>query len=157
MTAVRRLGVALIGVMVLGAACASSPTQQPQAWPGALWTKSGAIVSPLIIDAAAGPSQCGDWRSATFLTLGWPLGHRALSATQARQYVRDLGGVIDPANLRSHLDLHASLPPDARPTGYFEGEAQLYLAHSDEDVAIYMVEGNTVERWPRSDPMTTCS
>ena len=157
MTLNGRLGVVLIGVMLLGSGCASSPTRQPQAWPGALWTKNGAIVPPLIIDAAAGPSPCDGWQSATFLTLGWPLGRRASFSTQARQYVRDPRGVVDPANLRSHLDLHATLPPDARPTGYFDGGAQLYVAPSNEDVAIYIVEGSTVERWPRSDPMTTCS
>src|SRR4051812_47292716 len=42
-------------------------------------------------------------------------------------------------------------------TGFAVKGVALYLAPSDEDEAVYLVAGSTVERWPRSDPMTLCS
>ena len=120
------------------------------------FTKDGHQVDPLVAVARAGPAHCG-WQSATFLTLGWPLGRRALFASEARQYINDPNGVVPHADLRGTLDLHAKLPPDAKPTGYWKGDAQLYLAPSDQDVAAYFVGGGHVERWPRADPMTVCS
>lgn len=120
------------------------------------FTKDGHQVDPSVAVARAGPAHCG-WQSATILILGWPLGRHALFASEARQYISDPNGVIPHTNLRSTLDLHAKLPPDAKPTGYWKGDAQLYLASSDQDVAAYFVGGGHVERWPRSDPMEACS
>ena len=123
------------------------------AYPGQPWTKGGMDLPPSVIVAAAGPAQCG-MQSVTLLTIGWPLGTPAQFASQARQYVRDPKNVV---GLRSRLDLHTKLPPGARSTGFRDGEAELYIAPRDVDRAVYVVYGNTVERWPRSDPMTTCS
>jgi len=125
----------------------------PLPYPGNPWTHNGKEVPASEIVAAAGPAHCG-WQSATFLTLGWPLGTRPQTATGARQFIRDPANVL-PQSLP--LDLHSTLPADARPTGYANGPVDLYLSPSDQDRSIYMVLGSTVERWPRSDPMTLCS
>jgi hypothetical protein len=54
--------------------------------------------------------------------------------------------------------LRATLPSDARPTGYRYGDTlQLYVAASDQDSAVYLVAPGGAERWPRTDPMTLCS
>jgi hypothetical protein len=150
---------AVMAALVLGGvflAARSGPFDPPLAYPGQVWVKDGKLVSPLIVDVAGGPAHCG-WQSAAFLTLGWPLGTSAAFAIQARQYVRDPGGVTQNAKLRSRFDLSARLPADARPTGFLEGGTQLYLAPSDEDIAAYVVYSGHVERWPRSNPMTVCS
>ena len=122
-------------------------------YPGYPWTHDGKEVPASEIVAAAGPTHCG-WQSATFLTLGWPLGTRPQTATGARQFIRDPNYVL-PRSLP--LDLHAKLPADARPTGYRYGLVDLYLSPADQDQSVYLVLGSTVERWPRSDPMTLCS
>jgi hypothetical protein len=126
----------------------------PAPYPGRAWTRDGVEVPPSEIVAAAGPEHCG-WQSATFLTLGWPLGTRPQTAAGARQYVRDPRHVL--GSRLPALELDATLPADASPTGYAYGAVWLYLAPSDQDQAVYMVLGDNVERWPRSDPMTLCS
>jgi hypothetical protein len=146
----------VLAAVIFGACSNSSLFGSPRAWPGTAWTRYGHQVPYSVVDAAAGPSQCG-WESATFLTVGWPLGTSAQHATQARQYIRDSSTVVPQSNLRSKLELDARLPTDARNTGYRDGSVQLYLAASDEDAAIYVVADGRVERWPRSDPMTVCS
>jgi hypothetical protein len=112
-------------------------------------------VAPDVIVAAAGPEHC-QWQSATFLTIGWPLGTPARDAGSARQYIRDPLGVV-PAHLLAPFEKKIDVPRDARPTGYRYQNIQLYLAPSDQDSAAYLVGPGSVERWPRSDPMTVCS
>lgn len=128
--------------------------RSPDPYPGKAWTRGGVEVPPTEIVAAAGPEHCG-WQSATFLTLGWPLGTRPQTAAGARQYVRDPRRVL-PSRLPP-LELDATLPADASPTGYAHGPVRLYLAPSDQDRAAYLVLGDSVERWPRSDPIAVCS
>ncbi len=106
------------------------------------------------IVAAAGPEHCA-WQSATVLTLGWPLGTRPPTAAGARQYIRDPRHVL--ASRLPALELEATLPADASQTGYAYGPVRLYLASSDQDEAVYLVLGDSIERWPHSDPMTLCS
>ncbi len=127
---------------------------EPAPYPGRAWVNGSTEVPPSEIVAAAGPAHCG-WQSATFLTIGWPLGTRPQTSVGARQYIRDPRHVL--GSRLPALRLDATLPADARPTGYFEGPVQLYLAPSDQDQAVYLVLGQNVERWPRSDPMTLCS
>jgi len=90
--------------------------------------------------------------------------HSGLAARHQRPVRRssqaihpDPNGVIPTTNLRSRLSLNAELPSDDRSTGYQDRNAKLYLAPSDEDNAVYIVNGRSIERWPRSDPMTLCS
>ncbi len=159
--------VAAFGIAASTVVACASPSQQPVItgttiaevfasplpYPGYPWTHDGKHVPASEIVAAAGPAHCG-WQSATFLTLGWPLGTRPQTATGARQFIRDPDNVL-PRSLP--LDLPSTLPPDARPTGYAYGPVELYLSPSDQDQWVYMVLGSTVEQWPRSDPMTLCS
>lgn len=129
----------------------------PPAWPGVGWTRNGRVVPREEIAAAAGPEHCG-WQSATFLTLGWPPGTRAQHANGARQYLRDPRGVLS-GGPRLALEPRASLPPDARPSGYRTGDVELWLA-ADADRYVYFVDARNhmaAERWPRSDPMTLCA
>jgi hypothetical protein len=129
----------------------------PPAYPGYAWTKDGKSVSRSVIVAAAGPAHCHS-QSATFLTIGWPLGTDAQTGAQDRQFVRDPQHVVPVSAFKGSLDLRATLPSDARPTGYRYGDTlQLYLAASDQDSAVYLVAPGGAERWPRTDPMTLCS
>jgi len=103
---------------------------------------------------AAGPGHCG-WESATYLTIGWPPGTVASDSRGTHLYIRDPHGVVG-ASYRDGLVRHASLPPDARPTGHRHGSIEIYVSPSDQDRAIYVVGADGAERWPRSDPMTLC-
>lgn len=123
-------------------------------YPGYVWTRNGQPVTPEELGTVAAPGHCG-WQSATFLSIGWPPGTHSRSAAEARQYIRDPKGVTR-TTFRDRLDLQATLPRDALATGYVHDGIEIYLSPSDQDEAIYVVGSRTVERWPRSDPMTLC-
>jgi len=124
----------------------------PPSYPGYGWTRNGRPVTPQELVSAAGPAHCG-WESATLLTIGWPPGTVSPTASGARLYVRDPNGVL---GYRQLLVLHATLPENARPTGYRYGSLELFLSPSDQDKAIYIVSRSGVERWPRANPMNVC-
>jgi len=129
---------------------------RPPAWPGKPWSYAGHSVDSEVLTAAAGPSHCS-WDSATFLTIGWPLGTRAHSSSQSRQYLRDPAGVVESAPLRGSWMKNPPIPRDAKDTGYTYGALELVLAQSDQDAYIYVISPRDSERWPRSDPQTACS
>jgi hypothetical protein len=122
--------------------------------PGYQWTRNGVLVSSRELGTSAGPEHCA-WQSATFLTIGWPLGTISESARQSRQYIRDPRGVLH-GSFKERFAGSATLPRDARATGYRYGPFELFLSPSDQDQFVYVVGPSAVERWPRSDPMTLC-
>jgi hypothetical protein len=137
----------LIGVQTNSVAAAFD---RPPTWPGYQWARNGWKVPWQELSTSAGPAHCG-WESATFLNIGWPLGTRATRANQARLY-----DPHDVVGYRGRLIRNATLPHDARPTGYKLGSIQIYFSPSDQDRAIYLVARAGAERWPRSNPMLGC-
>lgn len=128
----------------------------PPEYPGYQWTRDGRpAVRGFELTTAAGPAHC-ELESTTFLTIGWPIGTVSRNATEARQFIRDPRGVVPTRNLQNELELHATLPVDARPTGYRYADLEVYFSPSDQDWAVYVVGPAGAERWPRSDPMTLC-
>jgi hypothetical protein len=71
-------------------------------------------------------------------------------------YIRDPQGVYS-AKYRDVWVRNATLPADAKPTGYRLGPIELYLSPTDQDEAIYVVAPAGAERWPRVDPMGLCA
>ena len=126
----------------------------PPAWPGYAWSFDGRTVDWPVAATAAGPAHCA-LQSVTMLTMGWPAGTASRSAAHSRQFIRDPKGAVPAANLRTTLDLHAHLPADAQPTGLTYRGVQIDTSPSDGS-AVWVVGGGSVERWPRSDPMTLC-
>ena len=49
------------------------------------------------------------------------------------------------------LDLDTRLPPHARDTGYRAGELELWIG-ADAERYVYVVRGDDVERWARTEP-----
>jgi hypothetical protein len=126
----------------------------PQPYPGQTWTKDGRPVDGQELNSAAGPDHCA-WQSAVMMHLGWPLGTVSQTSTEIHQFIRDPDGVID-QRLRDKLAIAIDLPPDARDTGYRNGELELWLSPSDPDAA-YLRVRDDVERWPRADPVLACA
>jgi hypothetical protein len=119
-----------------------------------MWLRDGRAVSGFELSTFAGPDHCG-WQSATFLIIGWPVGTVSRTIDEARQYVRDPHGAVK-GSLRDRLVVRATLPADARPTGYRHGSIELYLSPPDQDDGIYVVGPGGAERWPRDNPPTGC-
>lgn len=139
----------LIGVQTDSVAAAFD---RPPAFPGYQWARNGWKVPWQELVTFEGARHCS-WQSATFLSIGWPLGTRASRADQSRLYIRDPNDVV---GYRERLIRNATIPHDARPTGYQLGSIQIYFSPSDQDQAVYLVAPAGAERWPRADPMTGC-
>ena len=120
------------------------------AYPGYRWSRDGKEVGEFELTSISGPSHCG-WQSATMLFIAWPPGTIATTSAQSRFYIRDPQGAFG-SDYRDRLGLRATLPADARPTGYRLGWIELYLSPGDQDEAIYVVAPSGAERWPRVDP-----
>jgi hypothetical protein len=169
---VRRTLLAAVGLVLLSA-CGSAPPatsgrplqaaaapprpavadyfSPPQPFPGPTWTLNGRPVDGSILNSFAGPEHCG-WQSATMMHLGRPID---TLSRNVHQFIRDPDGVVD-RGLRERLAPHATLPADARGTGYRDGELELWLAPSDPD-SVYLRAGDDVERWPRAQRIFGCA
>jgi hypothetical protein len=115
---------------------------------------------PLVLHTFEGAEHCG-WTSVTFMTMGWPPGSEAAYGTDSyRQYARDPYGVLFPLAAEP-FEPNAAVPDDAAYTGFHRGGWQLWVAPSDSDRAIYVVQGDpgsggVVERWTRNVAPAIC-
>lgn len=128
----------------------------PAGWPGKPWSKDGRTVAWSELEASGGPAHCG-WDTITMLNIGWPLGTSSISSAEDRQYLRDPSHAITTPWLLGSWAKNPKLPSDAGDTGYRYGAVKLYLAPSDQDAYAYLLAPADSERWPRSDPPTTCA
>jgi hypothetical protein len=136
-------------------ASVASAFDAPPGYPGYRWSRDGREVGEFELTTIAGPSHCG-WQSATMIFIGWPLGTIAPTSASSRMYVRDPQGLYE-TEVRDRLVRNATLPTDAKPSGYRLGPIELYLSPSDQDQALYVVAPSGAERWPRVDPMRLCA
>ena len=63
-----------------------------------------------------------------------------------RLYVRTPSGGVDPSQLEMTWSLNATLPDATSDTGYVSGRLRLFTR--DDGRAIYVVDGDRVERLP---------
>jgi immunoglobulin-like protein involved in spore germination len=123
-------------------------------------TPNGEPGGPLVLHAFEGPEHCG-WTSITFMHLGWPVGTATDGFTDGtRQYLRDPQGLLG-SMTNGAFRRDASLPEDAVDTGYHRGDWQLWVAPSDADRALYVVNADpaahgVIERWPRATGFIGC-
>ena len=89
-----------------------------------------------------GHEHC-DTQSVTFLHYG-----------RDEQFVRDPEGVLPREQLKGVYEARATLPDDAHDTGYHRDDWRLWIDRHGE--AAYLVQGETVERWPAAVPPIAC-
>jgi hypothetical protein len=136
------------------------------------WTAPDGSIAPngtggdghLVMHSYEGAEHCG-WTSATFLSLGWPVGTESANWNGARQYVRDPQGIFS-SSVAGSFDGDATLPDDAANTGYHRGDWQLWIAPSDADRVVYLMNADptaqtdpaapVVERWARAVDVIAC-
>jgi hypothetical protein len=134
----------------------------PSPYAGSWQDRTGKIVPDgakgrrLVAVSYDGPRHCG-WESVTFLVLAWPPGRIAASdqARNVRQYLRDPKEVL--ADLEAGGFGRASLPADARDTGYHHGAYRLWVSSSNADRFVYVAGPGGVERWPRATRQIGCA
>ncbi len=112
----------------------------------------------LVMHSYQGAEHCGlDVRHAPLARLAGRHGDR--NGDRARQYVRDPQGIFS-SSIAGSFDGDATLPDDAADTGYHRGDWQLWVAPSDADRAVYLVNADpashVVERWARAVDVIAC-
>jgi hypothetical protein len=88
-----------------------------------------------------------NWETALFLEVGWPLGTVADTPDTTRLFVRDPDGIFADAESVA-FEAQAELPVDAINTGFHRGTWELWTSATIADKAAFLVNGNTVEKWP---------
>lgn len=141
-----------VAALVLAAGC-TGPEQPSSS--AEQWTRDGAPVSFEVINSYDGGPPC-DWAGTRFLSVSFPIHLAPSGAPHAAQYVRDPDGVLPGAQTRPAFRPGATLPADAKPTGYERDGTALWLADSDRASTAYLVKGDVIEAWPRADPILGC-
>lgn len=109
-------------------------------------TDDGCLVRIDVVAERPGPSHC-EWEDAQVLITGDPVGSAYGRGNASRHYIRDPDGVFGKEALAEGFDPGATLPTDAVYSGFRSGTRELWTAASD-GAAAYLVDGETVERWP---------
>lgn len=103
-----------------------------------------------VITDHRGSDHCNE-QSARVITTGTPLGERFTNREDSSSYIRDPKGAYGVPAFTEDLDLDADLPDAAEDTGFRQADTELW-AVPDDPSAIYLVDGDDVERWPAGDP-----
>ena len=101
----------------------------------------------------AGDEHC-DWESVTFLDSRVDLDGGS-SGNGPQQFVRDPEGELERSYLGAY-DGDAVLPQDAIDTGFRLDSVELWIDDTGPD-AVYVVDGDSVERWPRAKSEIGCA
>jgi hypothetical protein len=121
-----------------------------------IWrTKDGCRVRIDVMAERTGPDHC-DFQLALVIITGTPFGARYTNAMNAREYVRDPENVFGDVITSMSFDPDADLPSDAVDTGLREGNRELWVVPGDES-AVYLVLGDTTERWPLDPEPAGCA
>ncbi len=111
------------------------------------WTTTdGCLVRTDVILEFLGPQHCGQ-ETARTLTVGDPVGSAFTSRSDSVTFVRDPNGSMGDRAVQRALRLDAALPDDAEDTGFRQGSTELWVVPDMR--AIYLSDGDDVERWPR--------
>jgi hypothetical protein len=156
---VKGLGLAFLVSALISVACETSPPPTVHASPSASispggWLQGSKPVDERVIQTflVAGSDHCPSLNNATYLVMGWPLGQRSTNSSDERWYVRNPSPAVkyDLNALLAEYSPDVSPPADARYTNYHNSTFELWLAASDQDVAVYIATAGHIERWPRS-------
>ena len=90
------------------------------------------------MDVWQGPTHCG-WGNLVFLVISWPLGTEVPGAFMSDRRTRMF------------------VPCPVRDTGYHRNGWHLWVMHGAIDRAVWLVHGNTVERWPAAREIIACA
>jgi hypothetical protein len=101
-----------------------------------------------IITDIVGPAHC-DWQSARIL-------HLTEDEQLVAQYIRDPEGIFPRDVLLETYAAGVDVPTDASPSGYRNGDLELWF--SESDTALYVVDATgKAERWPRTARTIGCA
>jgi hypothetical protein len=120
------------------------------------WTTAdGCLLRIDVLGDRPGPEHCG-FESARVIVTGIPVGERYTDASDDAEFIRDPDNVFGDPEIAAAFDPNAELPADAEDTGFRNEGSELWIVPGD-DSAIYLVTGESVERWPHDPEPTGCA
>jgi len=108
----------------------------------------------LVLHVMRGQEHCG-WHRIVFLSMGWPPGTLVRTPPEYHQYVRDPRGLLEEWPLARRFATGIDLPDEAVDTGFARGSWELWVVPR-EPRAVFLVNADYVERWPRTDQVIAC-
>ncbi|MEO8246885.1 MAG: hypothetical protein ABI622_07150 [Chloroflexota bacterium] len=117
-------------------------------------TPDGCLLRIDVIADRPGPSHC-DMQAARVIITGRPVGAPYSTEADTAQYVRDPQDVFGDPQTAAAFEPDADLPPDAVDTGYRQASSSLWVVRADPS-SIYVVDGDTTERWPLDPEPAGC-
>ena len=118
-------------------------------------TPDGCLLRIDVVADRPGPAHCG-FEDARVIITGLPVGAPYSTLEDSANYVRDPQDVFNDPATADGFDPDADLPLSAVDTGYRQASAELWVVHADPS-SIYLVDGDTVERWPRDPQPAGCA
>ena len=103
-------------------------------WGGARETRWENGAGETLLEVTGSQEHCG-WESVSFLYYG------------ERRYIADPEGAVVPSLRTGSYRASTELPDGAEPTGFREGERELWTVPGDFD-AVYVVDEDGAARWP---------
>jgi hypothetical protein len=132
--------------------------QSLNVWDDWDWTsQDGGHVSDHVINSFSGPGHCG-WDTVVFLDFGTPLGSTMPFAADRQRFIRDPYGDLNRYGKQADdLQTDIELPTDAKFSGYTLQDNELWILEATTGSEVYIVNIESVEKWPRMDPTVGCS
>ena len=133
-----------VDAKISGGRASPSPTPMGHPTPAAPppWVPQAGGTTFERISESVGPSHC-DWQSVRLLAIDWGI------------YFKDIDGIFPVSEAtesrpaQERFEFVTTLPASAIDTGYRSGARELWLSGNPADVAVYVVDGDVIERWPR--------
>ena len=133
---------------MVAAAC-GGPTGQIGTW----YDRDGSPVpegNPLVLHLWRGSDHC-DWQDSLFVAIAWPLSRPVpgsyMGSPRTRVYVWHPNGVESPTTLATTPSIVQAMPADARDSGIHRGPWRLWISPSMSKTAIFMTDGDIIQRW----------
>ena len=118
-------------------------------------TPDGCLLRIDVVADRPGPAHCG-FEDARVIITGIPVGTPYSTMGDTAHYVRDPRDVFNDPVTADAFDADADLPLSAVDTGYRRASAELWVVRADPS-SIYLVDGDTVERWPLDPEPAGCA
>jgi len=115
---------------------------------------------PFVMDVWRGPTHCA-WEDLLFLAISWPLGTEVpgpfMGSPRTHMFVRlSTTNDLEASDFATTFDPSAELPTDAYDTGYSRKSWHLWVSENRIKRAVWLVHGDTVERWPAAKHIFGC-
>lgn len=134
------VGIALVTLATGWVVCAERPSNPVGPW----LDRAGNLVPDVRLEVWTGSDHC-DTSSTKFMALSWPPDEPATYVRRMESYV------WHPPDDWLPLDdtprIVQAMPSDAKNTGFHRGDLTLWISESSLRKAVFVIDGDEIQRW----------